>query len=46
MYVYSCFYLLTAESLKTYPAASKLPKATWCGGGEAVERVWRGEVGD
>lgn len=41
MYVYSCFYLLTAESLKTYPAASKLPKATWCGGGSSGESVER-----
>lgn len=31
MCAHSCLYLFVAESLKAYPAAGKLPKATWCG---------------
>lgn len=27
--VYSCLYQFVAESLKAYPVAGKLPKATW-----------------
>lgn len=28
---HSCLYLFVVESLKAYPAAGKLPKATWHG---------------
>ncbi len=42
--VHSCLYLFVAESLKAYPAAGKLPKATWCGeeavGGSGGEVKW------
>lgn len=31
MCAHSCLYLFVAESFKAYPAAAKLPTATWCG---------------
>lgn len=39
---HSCLYLFVAESLKAYPAAGKLPKATWFG--EEAVGGSRGEV--
>lgn len=46
------FYLFVAESWRAYPAAGKLPNATWCGeeavggiGGEVKWEIERGEKG-
>lgn len=49
VFVHSCLYLFVAESLKAYPAAGKLPKATFCVeetvGGRGEEMKWEIERG-